>query len=213
MQAVLPQVNGNFITSPLSAQTALTLLLIGANGQTATQLQTSLKLGTISKSSVASEFNTLLRQLQNGTAVELANAIYLMQGLQIQQQYKSIVTNQFYSIIQPLNFADNVDSADTINAWVSQKTHGKIQDLISPDSLNSLTRLVLVNAIYFNGTWQHPFTSVEDGPFYANGCDGSSIETDMMNVKVGQILFYREMLYTYKIFQPFFAVKFQLWLF
>ena len=44
-----------------------------------------------------------------------------------------------------------------INKWVAQKTQQKIQNLLSLGSLNNLTRLVLVNAIYFKGDWQLPF--------------------------------------------------------
>lgn len=171
--------------SPLSVQTALTMLMMGANGETYTDLESALQLGTTPKVKVSTEFNSMLRHLQQGTGVELANAIYLMQGYQVQPSYQSIVTKQFYSVIQPLNFANNVQSANTINAWVSQQTHDKINNLIAPDMLSPLTRLVLVNAIYFNGTWLHPFSSVNaDGQFYTNGCDKSSTKTSMMHLTV-----------------------------
>lgn len=174
--------------SPLSVQTALTLLLLGATGPTATKLQTALKLGTTSKTDIGNEFNALLQHLQNGTGVELANAIYVMTGYQIQPSYKSIVTKQFYSRIQPLNFVNNVQSANTINSWVSDETHDKINNLISPDMLNSLTRMVLVNAIYFKGTWEHPFSSVDaNGQFYPNGCNKASMKTNMMHLSVSQV--------------------------
>lgn len=84
-----------------------------------------------------------------------------------------------------INFANRARAANTINSWVSQKTHGKIENLISPDALNGLTRLVLVNAIYFKGNWVHRFTYTNDGPFYPNGCnDASAITTKMMHVTV-----------------------------
>lgn len=107
-----------------------------------------------------------------------------MQGYNIKQNYKSIVTQNFYSIIQTLNFANSVKSANTINSWVAQKTHGKIENLIPSDALNAMTRLVLVNAIYFKGNWVHRFTSIDDGPFYPNGCDAASISVKMMHVTV-----------------------------
>lgn len=123
---------------------------------------------------------------QNTSApVDIANAIYLMQGYTIQPNYKSIGTQKFYSKIQSINFANRARAANTINSWVSQKTHGKIENLISPDALNGLTRLVLVNAIYFKGNWVHRFTYTNDGPFYPNGCnDASAITTKMMHVTV-----------------------------
>lgn len=178
--------------SPLSVQTALTLLTMGADGDSVTDLESALNLGTTPKVKVGQEFNSMLRHLQDGTGVELANAIYVMQGYHVQPNYQSIVTKQFFSDIQPLNFANNVPAADTINSWVSHKTHDKINNLISPDMLSSLTRLVLVNAIYFNGTWAHPFSSVDaNGQFFSNGCDKSSTKTNMMHVTVSLMRFVR----------------------
>jgi serpin B len=46
----------------------------------------------------------------------------------------------------------------TINQWIEQKTDNKIKDLLQPGVLNSLTKMVLTNAIYFKGDWRTPFT-------------------------------------------------------
>ena len=45
----------------------------------------------------------------------------------------------------------------TINQWIAQKTSNKIKDLLQPGVLDSLTKMVLTNAIYFKGDWQTPF--------------------------------------------------------
>ncbi len=56
--------------------------------------------------------------------------------------------------MRTLDFAgDWEDSAETINEWVSEQTEGKIKNLIPSGLLNGLVRLVLTNAIYFNGQW------------------------------------------------------------
>ena len=72
------------------------------------------------------------------------------------------------SILQETDYSDGKASARLINDWVEKITQSKIKDLIKPDMLNSLTRLVLVNAIYFKGDWASKFdikmTTDEVGP-------------------------------------------------
>src|SRR5690606_11835144 len=61
-----------------------------------------------------------------------------------------------------------------MNDWISQQTKGKIQNLVQPDAIQDLTRLFLVNAIYFEGNWKLPFekAATETQPFY--GFDSQS---------------------------------------
>ncbi|NXD32187.1 SPB9 protein, partial [Spelaeornis formosus] len=62
------------------------------------------------------------------------------------------------------------DSRKQINGWVEERTEGKIQNLLAEGILNSLTRLVLVNAIYFKGNWEMPFNEqrTREMPFQIN---------------------------------------------
>uniref|UniRef100_A0A8C3TQR6 Serpin B6 n=1 Tax=Catharus ustulatus TaxID=91951 RepID=A0A8C3TQR6_CATUS len=62
------------------------------------------------------------------------------------------------------------DARKQINGWVEERTEGKIQNLLAEGILNSLTRLVLVNAIYFKGNWEKPFRkqSTQERPFQLN---------------------------------------------
>jgi serpin B len=60
--------------------------------------------------------------------------------------------------VTPVNYMHGSEgSRKTINGWVEGKTRGKIGNLIGPNVLRPLTRLVLVNAIHFKGTWLHSF--------------------------------------------------------
>lgn len=180
--------SGNIIISPFSVQTAMSLLFVGAGGKTVNILQKGLNLGNLTQQQTAIDFRAVLTPYQGSNDVQIANAIYVMQGFRINSTYRNIVTQDFYSIIRALNFANNKASANTINQWVEQETHDKIKNLVSADSLGASTRLVLVNAIYFNGTWLNKFTPISDSAFYPAGiCDSSasSIEqTKMMRVKV-----------------------------
>ncbi|NXR06588.1 SPB9 protein, partial [Semnornis frantzii] len=62
------------------------------------------------------------------------------------------------------------ESAKQINAWVEEKTEGKIQNLLPKGLLDSQTRLVLVNAIYFKGSWELEFNKAKtvEMPFHIN---------------------------------------------
>ncbi|ELR63059.1 Serpin B6 [Bos mutus] len=59
------------------------------------------------------------------------------------------------------------ESRKHINTWVAEKTEGKIRDLLPANSVNPMTRLVLVNAIYFKGNWDTQFNKehTEERPF------------------------------------------------
>ncbi|NXF10227.1 SPB6 protein, partial [Smithornis capensis] len=62
------------------------------------------------------------------------------------------------------------DARKQINGWVEERTEGKIQNLLVEGILNSLTRLVLVNAIYFKGNWEKQFKKerTTERPFHIN---------------------------------------------
>jgi serpin B len=57
----------------------------------------------------------------------------------------------------------------TWRGWV--QTEGKIQQILQPDSVDSQTRLILADAIYFKGTWakQFPESDTSTQWFYVSG--------------------------------------------
>ncbi|RNF41212.1 hypothetical protein EEX84_02370 [Planococcus salinus] len=73
-------------------------------------------------------------------------------------------------------------SADLINAWVSDATNGKIEEMASKPLPGSLVTMLL-NAIYFNGSWQFPFSEelTEEQPFYLS--DGSTADVPLMTLR------------------------------
>jgi serpin B len=101
----------------------------------------------------------------------------------VKKSFADVATKSFNSEAQPLDFSKNEDAAKSINNWVEEKTNNKIKDLIASDSLDSDTRMVLVNAIHFKGTWVYQFDPKDTfkGPFYLNEKDTATV--DFMKIK------------------------------
>lgn len=74
------------------------------------------------------------------------------------ESYINLIRDYFSSDVKCLDFASAAEnSRQEINQWVANKTENKIKELIPTGCLDSLTELVLVNAIYFRGNWATPF--------------------------------------------------------
>lgn len=173
------------IISPLSVSITLALLSEGAYGGTYNELKTGLYLSG-NKTTTANQFQEYIAMLKKSAGksiLSLANRVYVQQGREIKQQFRDVAVEKFSSGIEALNFANSADSARIINQFVENKTYNKIKDIVKPDLLDASTSVVLVNAIYFNGTWQNKFdkkqTYKED--FYTDDVNKQS--TDFMHIK------------------------------
>lgn len=149
--------DGNIFFSPLSIHTVLAMLYQGAAGETAKQLANALNISDFKVAANGySDIMNVLNNIQDVT-LHMVNKIFVADGFPLKEPFERTATEMFLSGIESVNFAENVKAADKINQWVEEKTNSKIKDLLSADSLNKLTRLVLVNAIYFKSDWQHQF--------------------------------------------------------
>jgi serpin B len=64
-----------------------------------------------------------------------------------------------------LDFVTEPDKSRTvINDWVEEQTDERIKELLPKDSIDPLTVMVLVNAIYFNAAWQDEFVKDQTKP-------------------------------------------------
>lgn len=168
----------------MSISNALALLAQGATGRTYIQLVETLQSDR-DKAHAAHQFHELRKKLEqnSGEAIlAIANRIYVQQGYQLSKTFDETAISKFASGIEVLNFTDAAKSAAVINNFVEEKTNGKIMDLISSDQLDSKTRSILVNAIYFNGNWKHPFKKsyTHKSDFYNS--ETKAVPIDFMNM-------------------------------
>ncbi len=170
----------NVFISPSSVAIALSMAYNGANGETQQAMARALELNGMSLQELNQANGELKALLQNPdpkVQLAIANSLWARQGVSFKPEFMQR-NQQYYSAeITNLNFSDP-KAPSVINAWVSDKTRGKIDgiiDSISPDDV-----MFLINAIYFKGSWTHPFDQklTADKPF--TRLDGSQKSVPMM---------------------------------
>ncbi|XP_057555129.1 serpin B12 [Hippopotamus amphibius kiboko] len=114
--------------------------------------------------------------------LSIANRLYEEQGFPIRPEYLDAVIEFYHTTIESVDFQKDAEkSRREINFWVESQSQGKIKDLFSKDAINSLTVLVLVNAVYFKAKWEKYFDSENtvDELFFLSENEKKSVK--MMN--------------------------------
>jgi serpin B len=168
----LRSTEGNLALSPYSISSALAMTSAGARGDTARQMEQTLHFdqNKTDLHPVFGRLNSALKAAQGANELSIANSLWPQEKYPFRQEFLSLLKNDYGATITPLNYEGQAEQARvTINKWVDEKTRHKITEIVGPDVLNGLTRLVLVNAIYFKGTWATPFPESATRPdkFYA----------------------------------------------
>lgn len=169
--------DGNVFISPISIWTALNMTYHGADGETKAEMEEVLGLENIDADALLSaNHDLLMKQAADNQEVELhlANAVWFREDMEIDTAYQETLETYYQAKAEPLT------TADAINDWVAEQTNDRIDhmaDDISPDLI-----LFLLNAVYFQGDWTHPFdeTLTEEQEFSLE--DGSTIDTPMMTL-------------------------------
>lgn len=151
---------GNIFFSPSSISLALAMTYEGARGQTAEEIGSVFhfpKDDAIRRSAFAALHHQLNRESVK-YELRTANALWIQSGFPLLPEYLDIIKKYYGGKAANVDFAGAAEEArQIINSWVEDKTNNKIRDLFPPGSLSPLMRLVLTNAIYFQGTWVKQF--------------------------------------------------------
>lgn len=157
----LPSGEGNLFFSPYSISTALAMTYGGARGETAKQMAQALQFN-LPDHELHTAFATLAKELdairrKGQVQLSVANSLWPQSGFEFSREYMDLCRTDYGTAIVPVDFVGHAeDSRQAINRWVEDNTNHKITDLLGSGSVDG-ARLVLVNAIYFNGKWTKPF--------------------------------------------------------
>ncbi len=192
---------GNIIFSPISLSLALSMTLVGAETSTEQGMLQGLQF-SLPEEDVHTAFNALMLTLEaseentfrdsegDNFQLNIANSTWGQSGYAFRNAFLDTIAKNYGAGIYKVDFVVDPEFArNAINEWVEEETEEKIKDLIPEGAINPLTRLVLANAIYFYGSWYHPFSDSDTAaaPFLL--LDGSEISVDMMKLS-GQNLIY-----------------------
>ncbi|XP_061778098.1 leukocyte elastase inhibitor-like isoform X1 [Nerophis ophidion] len=212
----------NVFFSPFSISSALAMVMLGASGNTASQMSevlylteaksqqakaqdmqmqqqvqsslpmflqkikmsllsllwTPLEEDTVLKTKghdeIHASFAELLLKLNNPKALyalSVANRLYGEQSYPFVEDFLAQTKKHYRAELESVDFIKGHEAARVnINKWVEKETQGKITDILIPGVLDNMTRLVLVNAIYFKGDWNQKFkeSSTRDAQFKIN---------------------------------------------
>ncbi|KAM6202677.1 corticosteroid-binding globulin [Rhynchocyon petersi] len=174
----------NIFISPVSVTMALVVLSLGAKGSTRTKLFQGLgfNLTETPEAEIHRDFQHLrhlLGDLNSSLEMTMGNALFMDHLLEPLESFSTNSKRYYESEAFPVDLQDLVKASRQINEYIKNKTQGKIVDLFP--NLESTASLILVNYIYLNGTWKHPFdpemTSEEDFHLSKN----STVKVPMMS--------------------------------
>ncbi|XP_037105380.1 leukocyte elastase inhibitor-like [Syngnathus acus] len=164
--------SGNLFVSPLSISSALAMVYLGAKGDTATQMAQALSF--TSGERVHADFQALNTDINSPSAtytLKVANRLYGETTSHFLSEFLGATQKYYEADLKTVDFIGAPEACRAeINGWVEERTENKIQDLLKPGTLSSMTRLALVNAIYFKGNWKHRFdpANTKEMPFKVN---------------------------------------------
>ncbi len=188
MQALLLQLSRRDKTAEQKVRTQLAALraeLNQANNE-ANQLSRGGNYAAANKlaqktRALADQINQLAAQVDQYD-LQVANGIWTELSYPISSEFKDKVAADYHAVIQNVDFKSAAEKQRLmINQWVSDHTQQKINDLLPPGTIDSMTRMVLANAIYFRGTWQEPFqeSQTQKRDFLNHGT--SKVQVSMMS--------------------------------
>jgi serpin B len=197
----------NVLTSPISASLALTMTYAGARGTTASQMATALHFDPAA-GSIFNGQNALSQALAARAAsafkiaqqaatepggvvpspsaddyqLDVVNSVWGERAYAWESPFLDVLAKSYGTGVYLEDFASSPDPARlAINAWVSAQTADKINNLLGSGTLDTTTRVVLVNAIHLKLPWALPFTASQTKPGPFTKSDGSVVQASFMN--------------------------------
>jgi len=164
---------GNLFLSPFSISTALAMTSAGARGQTEVEMTNVMHLN-LPPEKLHPAFRALIARMDriqrwNRIILKAANSLWCQQDYPFVPEFLKLLRENYSAEAKSVDFKNSPGvAAQEINHWVKEKTDHKIPGGLDPSQLSPPPKLVLCDAIYFKGKWQHQFEEkdTQPGPFH-----------------------------------------------
>jgi serine protease inhibitor len=165
----------NVFLSPFSVSVTLGMAANGARDGTLEEIQAALGLEHLTRQEMNEAYqglHDLLGSLDPRVALTVANSAWLRDGFPFRPGFVERLETYFHADGRPLDVFDPA-SVDIVNGWVSDRTNGRIVDIV--DRIDRDDVLLLINAVHFDGQWRSRFERSQNRhlPFYRE--DGSTV--------------------------------------
>ncbi len=191
--------DGNLALSPYSVAVALAMTANGAAGTTAEEMGHVLGLGDGLDLATYNEGLGALTQAVEGLAgsfprsdddpaviaLDSANALFGDRSTAWRAAFLDALARSYGAGMRVVDFVDDTEGArQAVNTWTAEQTHDKIPEILPQGVVDAMTRLVLVNALYFKAPWATEFepSLTADGPFHRAG--GDTVDVPMMHGEI-----------------------------
>lgn len=176
--------DGNLAVSPASIWVALGMTYGGARGQTATEMRSALHFGLPDAElheAFASQLAAWRAADSPGAALKVANRLFGERTSHFEPAFLALTRDRYGAPLEPVDFLRAADASRVhINDWVAGRTNDRIRDLIPEGALDDTTRLVLTNAVWFKGKWQHEFDAAATRPGAFTLAPGRTVQVPLM---------------------------------
>jgi len=172
---------GNTFASPYSISAALSMTWAGAGGATAEQMRKVMHFMPAPTQHRAMKLlaDTLTNRGDKKVSFAIANRLWGQQTLPFHAAFLDTLKKHYGADLAKVDFADPETQRKAINRWVETRTRDLIKDLLRPGDISTSTRLVLTNAVAFEGTWRYGFATrdTRDRAFWTGGNTSKPVAT------------------------------------
>lgn len=171
----------NIFVSPFSVGSALAMTYNGASGNTKEAMAKALELQGFSRQQINSSnaaLKTILENPDPKVQLTIANSLWANKNYSFNPEFIQRSRDFYTARVTNLNFTDT-GTPSIINNWVDENTRGKINKIV--ETIEPSQVLILINAIYFKGSWTNEFDKKQTADYPFNLTSGKQKQHPMMS--------------------------------